>query len=118
MYLRSSLAFALAIALILGAVSNGAGRGQADAAGILVICTGHGTVKIYVDAEGEPVPAPHICPDCALCIAALPKSPETAMRAMGVSRHVALLARTDRPRPIHTAGQARAPPSGALIQNS
>ena len=32
----------------------------------MVICTGSGPLMVYVDADGNPVQAPHICPDCVL----------------------------------------------------
>ncbi len=40
--------------------------GTPPAADQMVICTGMGPRVIYVDAEGNPTSAPHICPDCAL----------------------------------------------------
>ena len=41
-------------------------RGASAATGQMVICTGTGPVVVYIDDEGQPTAAPHICPDCVL----------------------------------------------------
>lgn len=46
-------------------------RGQAyDAVGQIVLCTGHGAILVTVDAQGEPIEPPHLCPDCVLAMLA------------------------------------------------
>jgi hypothetical protein len=67
----SRLVAALAIlATLLTAGAVGAARGQAMAAGEIVICANGAAVTIAVDAEGNPTGAPHWCPDCVLLLLA------------------------------------------------
>lgn len=56
------------LALILALTSQGmaVARGASAATGQMVLCTGAGPVAIYLDADGAPTSAPHICPDSAL----------------------------------------------------
>lgn len=42
------------------------------AAGHVLLCIGAEIVLVPVDAEGQPVDGPHICPDCILSFADLP----------------------------------------------
>jgi hypothetical protein len=63
---RTYLALSLALMLALTGQSMAVARGATDAAGQMVLCTGTGPVTIFVDENGEPTSAPHICPDCAL----------------------------------------------------
>ena len=56
----------LALTLALTGQSMANARGASAASGQMVICTGTGPQIIYVDAEGQPTSAPHICPDAAL----------------------------------------------------
>jgi len=58
------LGFALILALIVSAQSMAVARGATSPAGQIVLCTGHGPVTVFVDEDGQPVDAPHICPDC------------------------------------------------------
>ena len=60
--------FALLICAVLALTGQAmtVARGAPDPVGQMVICTGQGLSIIYVDAEGQPTPAPHYCPDCAL----------------------------------------------------
>lgn len=60
----TSLSLVLIVALTSGAMA--VARGQTHAAGVIVICSGAGIQTVAVDAEGNPVGAGHICPDCAL----------------------------------------------------
>ncbi|MDE4097733.1 hypothetical protein [Phaeobacter gallaeciensis] len=64
--LRIYIGIFLSLAVVLTAHSAAAMRGARDASGQIVICTGTGPVAIYVDSEGQPVPAPHYCPDCVM----------------------------------------------------
>ena len=52
-------------------------RGTSAATGQMVICTGQGPVTVYIDAEGQPTAASHLCPDCILShmVAVLPEVP-------------------------------------------
>ena len=50
--------------LVLAAnLAAGFVRGQADPAGQIVLCTGHGPVMVYVDETGAPAGPPVLCPD-------------------------------------------------------
>lgn len=61
-------ALSLAFVVAFTAVAVGAVRGQADAEGRMVICTGHGPIVQHFDAEGNPTGAPHLCPDCVMTL--------------------------------------------------
>ena len=69
MTLRSLSALVLALMLALTGQSMAVARGASAATGQMVLCTGAGPVAIYVDAQGKPTSAPHICPDSALNVA-------------------------------------------------
>ncbi|WP_323803104.1 hypothetical protein [Sulfitobacter litoralis] len=69
MTLRSLSALVLALMLALTGQSMAVARGASAAMGQMVLCTGAGPVAIYVDAQGKPTSAPHICPDSALNVA-------------------------------------------------
>ena len=43
-----------------------AARGASDPAGQMILCTGAGTVVVYMDETGAPTQAPHFCPECTL----------------------------------------------------
>ena len=69
--MRSYLAIALSLVMVLTAHSASAMMGMRDAAGQMVICTGEGTMTVYVDAEGQPTTPPtppHDCPDCVMLV--------------------------------------------------
>jgi hypothetical protein len=82
-----SLVAALAIlATLLTAGAVGAARGQAMAAGEIVICANGAAVTIAVDAEGNPTGAPHWCPDCVLLLlAGLAPAHAAALPAAGAA---------------------------------
>jgi len=63
---RSSLALLLAVILAVTSVSAAFARGQADPAGTMVLCRGLVTVTVVVDANGQPIGIPHLCPDAAV----------------------------------------------------
>jgi hypothetical protein len=65
---RSIIAVLLALVLGLTSQSMAVARGASAATGQMVLCTGTGPVAVYLDAEGQPTSAPHICPDAALNI--------------------------------------------------
>ncbi|MEM9968882.1 MAG: hypothetical protein AAF755_12395 [Pseudomonadota bacterium] len=44
-------------------------RGASAAVDSVTLCTGNGIMTVYVDAEGQPTPLPHICPDSAILAA-------------------------------------------------
>lgn len=107
-----SLATILLI-LIVGVTSQSMAiaRGQTRIADTVVICSGYGIVAIQVDAEGNPVGAPHICPDMALSLLAAPEAaPPVLSRPEGGVQRVEPreTVRTAVSRTI--AAQARGPP--------
>jgi hypothetical protein len=76
---RRCAALLAILATVLTAGAVGAARGQAMAAGQIVICADGGAVTLSVDAEGNPTGTPHWCPDCVLSLlAGLPSGPVTA----------------------------------------
>lgn len=70
--LRCSLSLFLAVSLALATLGFGVARGQAMAAGEIVLCTGHGAVTVQVDSDGNPVRTIGLCPDAALSFHAGP----------------------------------------------
>lgn len=65
-FVRAYLAVFLALTVLLTAHSAAAMRAARDATGQLVLCTSSGPVSVYVDAEGQPTDAPHVCPECLI----------------------------------------------------
>ncbi|WP_372604253.1 hypothetical protein [Actibacterium sp.] len=60
---RPIFTLALALMLAMTSLTLAVARGQAPAVSDVVICSGFGLQVIHLDAEGNPVGAPHICPD-------------------------------------------------------
>lgn len=61
----------LSVVLIIAGQGMAFAHTQAPAAGTVVLCTGHGSVTIFTDAEGQPTSAPHFCADCAPALLAI-----------------------------------------------
>jgi len=68
MALRPLIAIGLALMIAFTSGAMAAARGETGPAGSMVICTGFTFTTIQVDADGQPVSAVHICPDCALSL--------------------------------------------------
>ncbi len=64
--IQTLASFALSVLLVLSSYGNGLARGSAGAIDQMVICAGSKAVLVYVDADGNPTQAPHVCPDCAM----------------------------------------------------
>jgi hypothetical protein len=86
--IRTLVAALAILSTLLTAGAVGAARGQAMAAGEIVICAGGGAVTLAVDAEGNPTGPAHWCPDCVLLLlaglapsAAGPEAPGALPRA-------------------------------------
>ena len=111
--LRAYLGLLLALAIALTGHSAGAMRGSGAAAGQMVICTGTGPLVVYTDAEGRPVPPPHICPDCVM----QPLDAVAAMPALLLPVQLAASPAARTPEPARPRGSAprhvhaRAPPA-------
>lgn len=63
-FLRPFFAIFFALILAVTGQSMAVARGASDPAGQMVLCTGNGPVTVYMDADGNPAAAPHMCPDC------------------------------------------------------
>ncbi|WP_299164643.1 hypothetical protein [uncultured Tateyamaria sp.] len=64
--MRACLSILLSLMLLVTSHSMAVARGADRAVDRIVICTGTTVSAIYVDADGQPTQAPHLCPDCAL----------------------------------------------------
>ena len=108
---RTIISYLLALMLALTSQSMAVARGSAAAADQVVLCTGNGPVAIYIDAEGNPTTAPHICPDSALNVLVEPSIKDLDWSVVTADSEVAKM-----PAPIqfsqHRVGipQSRAPP--------
>ncbi len=88
-----------------------AARGQMPVAGVIEICAGQGLQVVAVDAQGNPVGRPHVCPDGVTSFvnvtAALPMPPMHRL-ADGERLHLPAGGGVARVAPPHAS--ARAPP--------
>ncbi|MBO9444417.1 hypothetical protein J7416_01150 [Ruegeria sp. R14_0] len=105
------LPIVVSLLVVLTGQSIAASRGMDRAVGHMVLCTGSGPVVVYVDADGQPTQAPHLCPDYAL----------TLLGAVAITElSVPDAPDVDRPEPLRAGGSlialplpaqpARAPP--------
>ena len=112
---RSTAAFLLSLMLVFTGQSMAVARGMPGPHGTIVLCTGQGPVMINVDADGQPLGAPHLCPDGALsliqagfdvpdCWSPLQRASTRAV--FDEAGHLSVGA-------IHGIAQARDPPHGA-----
>ena len=58
----------MAMVLVLTAQTMAVARGQAVATGEMVISAPPVSWTVQVDAEGNPVGPPHVCPDCVMSL--------------------------------------------------
>lgn len=101
----------LALMLALTSQSMAVARGASAATGQMVLCTGTGPVAVYMDADGQPTSAPHICPDSALNVVVAEPASHVVAPARIVQFHLstAVIARRA-PASHHPAPPSRAPP--------
>ncbi|AVL54346.1 hypothetical protein CEP88_18240 [Roseobacter denitrificans] len=114
--LRASLSPVLGVLLSLLLIATGhnmaMARGAAGATGQMVICTGAGPVVVYMDAEGAPTDAPHICPDCILVIGDLASPVILTPPTEIIGTQVKMLRRDiARACDVETGFKSRAPPA-------
>ena len=64
--MRSVLSILLSLILVVTSHSMALARTADQPQGQMVICSGEDTFVVYIDADGQPLPASHLCPDCAL----------------------------------------------------
>ena len=72
---RGLLFCVLILSLGFSSLGFGMARGQAPAAGEMVLCTGNGIVTVSIDADGTPVESHTLCPDAALAFWVATASP-------------------------------------------
>ncbi|ALG91744.1 MAG: hypothetical protein CL814_04835 [Confluentimicrobium sp.] len=109
--LRPLLATLLALMLSLTSFTLAAARGQAPAAGEMVICSGLGLQTITVDADGNPVGPPHICPDgVAAFISVTTSPPVLPLRRLADGEYLSLPAALTLPGRARLSAMARGPP--------
>lgn len=65
-------ALLLALMLFGSSITMAVARGQAQGGMVVTLCSAKGVETLVVDAQGNPVPAPHICPYCIIGVAVLP----------------------------------------------
>ena len=82
--LRTYLAIALALVLVVTTHSMAVARGTSMPMDQVVLCTGTGPAVVLVDRDGQPVTPPHSCPDCTLGALALNDvAPDPILRPLG-----------------------------------
>jgi hypothetical protein len=68
---RSIVSSFLIVLMLMTSGAMASVRGMTHtAAGIMILCTGNGAVKVLIDADGAPIELSHVCPDCAMTFAA------------------------------------------------
>ena len=65
---RVILSAILALVLALTSQNMAVAKGANAAVDHVVICSGAGVSVIFVDANGDPTEAPHLCPDCLISV--------------------------------------------------
>ena len=99
------------LTLVVTAQAFALARGAAPVAGQMVLCIGTGSVTVNIDADGQPVGAPHICPDAALTLLGQDVGVGAAERVVSIrraeyaARHVPAM-----PVAVASAYLSRAPP--------
>jgi hypothetical protein len=112
--MRSTVHLALALLLALTSQTLASARGQVMVVGVVVICSGGQLVTLHVDASGQPVEAPHVCPDCALhALAGLTAADPDAVHATGTMDLRPPLSAPAAPAAAPLDPRARAPPATA-----
>lgn len=56
----------LALSLVVSGYGSAVARGMSPASGQMELCIGASSVVVFVDEDGQPTAAPHLCPDCVL----------------------------------------------------
>ncbi len=108
---RGITTLGLCLFLALTSVTLAVARGAPGPVGVMVICTGEGMQRLAVDADGQPVAQPHICPDCLLAFHASPlRDPLPAPRAACTTARAPFAEASHAAAPARPAMLARAPP--------
>lgn len=102
----------VALSLVISGQAIALAKGASPATGHMVLCTGHGPVVLFTDANGDPTAPPHMCPDCTL--AALSAAPEAHAVPLALDARARPVVWTQSEQAIQTSRspttQARAPP--------
>lgn len=110
-FLQSATALLLTAVMAVTAASVGYAHGQPRVAGHIVICSGDQLVTLAIGEDGQPVEAPHHCPDCVVKLAAVLAPPPTVLRDLPMGRAVdAVPMRPVAATPPVLGKRARAPP--------
>lgn len=111
--MRLKHTFALLMVLMLGvtSVTLASARGHAPAVGQVEICSGLGLQTISVDADGNPVGPPHICPDgVAAFLSVDAPLPVMPLRRLGNGERLHLSAQLSSAQAERLRAFARGPP--------
>ncbi|WP_299771287.1 hypothetical protein [uncultured Tateyamaria sp.] len=63
---RAVVSILLSLVLLATSYSAAVARGAPQAVDQMVICSGTTVAVVFIDTDGQPTTAPHLCPDCAL----------------------------------------------------
>ena len=70
----------IALSLVISGQAIALAKGASPATGYMVLCTGHGTVVLFTDQNGDPTATPHLCPDCTLAALTATPDPDASLR--------------------------------------
>lgn len=107
---------AVILALLLGnaSVVLASARGHGPAVGAMEICAGLGLQTILVDADGNPVGPPHICPDGATSFVTVDVPvPEQPLHLLGNGERLSVFAAILTAQAARPRAMARGPPRAA-----
>ena len=107
-------ALGLALLLVVTGQALAVARGAPLPAGQVELCTGSGPVMVLLDSHGQPIDAPHYCPEGVLALLLAVALPMPDPRPSPVSRRLdAPVPAPGRPLGLAPAPRARAPPLAA-----
>lgn len=108
----TAVAIELALCLVLTSYNMALVRGAAAATGQASLCIGDNVEIVYVDANGAPTVAPHVCPECIVTFAIGQRGVDTVLRTATASpEHTRIVTAKVRMRAVLTGFQGRAPPA-------
>lgn len=112
MILRGIFTFVFAAILALTSVTLAVAQHGRVGGMTLVLCTSDGTQTVTLDANGNPVPMAHPCPDCVAALAAqdVPAALSLPMPPLAQQLLAVKIAAIDAPSQPKSAAYARGPP--------
>ena len=112
---RALLSLSLSLVLLVTSQSAAVARGAPHAVDQILICSGTSVITVFVDADGQPTEATHLCPDCALHLLAALVPPITAVtQVIGLSTQLTYPAQLLRDGANRVSASARAPPLNVI----